>query len=129
MKGIEEFLRDNYYSDQVVYVRWVENYEKVVCRTCWKPILGDAFKYWGRELFFHLSCLNAPTIDKALMLHFSNWTHNLHDPLKFTEEVKNDGKGDAVCFGCQKPVSSPGYKCSTPQCNLLLHKSCFELPL
>ncbi|XP_059460249.1 uncharacterized protein LOC132189523 [Corylus avellana] len=128
MKGMEEFLRDNYYWNQDVYARWVENNEKVVCRMCRKPILGHAFKYMNREWFFHLPCLNAPTIDKAIMLHFGNRTHNPHDPLKFTEEVKNDGKEEVVCFGCQKAVLGPGYKCSTPQCNLLLHKSCFELP-
>jgi hypothetical protein len=44
--------------------------------------------------------------------------------------VKNDGKEDVnvVCFGCEKPVSGAGYKCSTSHCNLLLHKSCLDLP-
>ena len=80
-------------------------------------------------MYFHISCLNnVPTNHKALLLHFGY--SGRHDPFIFTEEVKNDDKEDVnvVCFGCEKPVSGAGYKCSTSHCNLLLHKSCLELP-
>ncbi|XP_062163726.1 uncharacterized protein LOC133870582 [Alnus glutinosa] len=123
---IERFLSWKYYGDADVYARWVSENEKVVCTTCLKPISGAAFKYMGRELFFHISCLNAPAKDKALMLHFNP---RGHDGMMFTEEVKNEGKEDVVCLGCEKPVFGPGYKCSTSsQCNLAIHQSCVELP-
>jgi hypothetical protein len=94
---------------------------KVVCMMCRKSISGVAFKHRYADCFFHLSCLNAPTNYKSLVFHFGSE----HDPLMiFTEELKNEGKDDVVCFGCNKPVllGTPGYKCSTSsQCNLLLH--------
>ncbi|XP_059460243.1 uncharacterized protein LOC132189518 [Corylus avellana] len=106
---------------------WVLENSNTVCRTCRKPILGAAFCYWPTVMYFHISCPNnVLTNHKALWLHFST-----HGPFIFTEEVKNDGKedvNDVVCFGCEKPVSGAGYKCSTSDCNLLLHKSCLELP-
>ena len=80
--------------------------KNVVCRTCQKPILLGA------------ACLNnAPTNHKALLLHFGYPT-------------RHGGKEDVnvVCFGCEKPASSAGYKCPTSRCNLLLHQSCLELP-
>ncbi|XP_059460178.1 uncharacterized protein LOC132189457 [Corylus avellana] len=105
-------------------VRKVRNYEIVDCVVCQKPIsAGPAFKRWGQDLYCHFSCLNAPTNYKALLFHFSFG----HDRLIFTEEVKSDGKEDVLCLGCEKPVLGPGYKCSTSNCNLLLHKSCVDL--
>jgi hypothetical protein len=127
---VEDLLEERYYDDAELYVTWVEEDWKLVCRTCWKPILsGAAFKFTGKNMYFHMLCLNnVPTNHKALLLHFGfPWRH---DPFISTEEVKNDGKKDVnvVCFGCEKPVSGAKYKCSTSQCNLLLHKSCLELP-
>jgi hypothetical protein len=74
------------YCNVEMSVIGVENYgdEKVVCRMCRKPILGPAFKYEVRNLFFHFSCLNEPTHYKALILHFIS----CHDRLMITEEVK-----------------------------------------
>ncbi|XP_059460241.1 uncharacterized protein LOC132189517 [Corylus avellana] len=132
MSIIQDFLGRRYFFDAELWATSVEKYEKVVCRTCRKPILGAAFYYWGRDMYFHISCLNVPTNHKALLLHFSPWLYDPHGPFIFTEEVKNDGKedvNDVVCFGCEKPVSGAGYKCSTSQCNLVFHKSCLELPL
>ncbi|XP_062163731.1 uncharacterized protein LOC133870587 [Alnus glutinosa] len=126
MDVIESFLFGKYYEDADVYAGWVDEDKKVVCTTCLKPISGAAFYYGGRELFFHISCLNAPAKDKDLMLHFGQ---KKHGGMMFTEEVKNEGKEDFVCFGCEKPVFGPGYKCSTSsQCNLALHQSCGDLP-
>jgi hypothetical protein len=78
---------------------------------------------WYKNLYCHFSCLNAPTNYKALLFHFGFG----HRRLIFTEEVKSDGKEDVLCLGCEKPVLGPGYKCSTSDCNLLLHQSCVEL--
>jgi hypothetical protein len=130
---IQEWLRRRYFNDAELYATMVEeDDENVVCRTCRKPILlGPAFKLAGRDMYFHISCLNnVPSNHKALLLHFGHPWHKPHDPFIFTEEVKNDGNEDfnVVCFGCEKPVSGAEYKCSTSQCNLLLHKSCLELP-
>ncbi|XP_059460235.1 uncharacterized protein LOC132189510 [Corylus avellana] len=129
MSIIEDLLRKGYYYDAEVYATWLGEGEEAVCRTCRKPILGATFTLESTdEMYFHISCLNnVPTNHKALLLHFGLRNH---DPFIFTEEVKNDGKEDVnlVCFGCEKPVSGAGYKCSTSDCNLLLHKSCLELP-
>ncbi|XP_059460275.1 uncharacterized protein LOC132189550 [Corylus avellana] len=124
---IEKLLRERYYWDAELYATNIDGDKKVDCRACRKPILGAAFTYWGRYMFFHISCFNAPTNHKALFLHFGR---RQHDPFIFTEEVKNDGKEDVnvVCFGCDKPVFGPRYKCSTSHCNLVLHQSCAELP-
>ncbi|XP_062163723.1 uncharacterized protein LOC133870579 [Alnus glutinosa] len=128
MEIIESFLRRKYYDDADVWARWVSEDKKAVCTTCQKPISGAAFCYEPRWLFFHISCLNAPAKDKALMLHFSDWPGIGHG-MMFTEEVKNEGKEDVVCLGCEKPVFGPGYKCSTSsQCNLIIHQSCYEPP-
>jgi hypothetical protein len=128
MQVIESFLEIKYYYRADVWARRVSEDAKVVCTTCLKPISGTAIFYWGRRLFFHISCLNAPAKDKALMLHFGDYGVR-HGGMMFTEEVKNEGKEDVVCLGCEKPVFGPGYKCSTSsQCNLALHQSCVELP-
>jgi hypothetical protein len=131
---VERFLQERYYWDAELWATWVEeDDEKVVCRTCRKPILvGPVFFYGPQDMYFHISCLNnVPTNHKALLLHFGHPRHNPHRRFIFTEEVKNDGKEDVnvVCFGCEKPISGAGYKCSTSHCNLLLHKSCLDLPL
>jgi hypothetical protein len=125
---VEEFLRERYCVDVKLFATQVIENENVVCRTCRKPILlGAVFHYRG--MYFHISCLNnVPTNHKALLFHFGFRTR--HGPFIFTEEVKNDCKEDVnvVCFGCEKPVSGAEYKCSTSHCNLLLHKSCLDLP-
>jgi hypothetical protein len=128
MEIIESFLETKYNWNADVFARWMSEDAKVVCTTCLKQISGAAFYYEGRELSFHISCLNAPAKDKALMLHFGEGRLR-HGRMMFTEEVKNEGKEDVVCLGCEKPVFGPGYKCSTSsQCNLALHQSCVELP-
>ncbi|KAG6640818.1 uncharacterized protein LOC122277554 isoform X1 [Carya illinoinensis] len=53
--------------------------------------------------------------------HFSH-----RHPLIFIEEVKNEGKKDIICSGCNEPILGPAYKCS--KCNFLLHQSCTQLP-
>ncbi|XP_059460182.1 uncharacterized protein LOC132189461 [Corylus avellana] len=112
------------YWGRYVRVRNVRNDGEVDCVACQKPIsAGPAFEHGDQDLYCHFSCLNAPTNYKALLFHFGLD----HDRLIFTEEVKSDGKEDVLCLGCEKPVLGPGYKCSTSNCNLLLHKSCVEL--
>jgi hypothetical protein len=54
--------------------------------------------------------------------HFSHKEH----PLIFVEDFQNDGEIEVVCFGCDKSICGPAYKCS--HCNFFLHKSCAELP-
>ncbi|XP_059460180.1 uncharacterized protein LOC132189459 [Corylus avellana] len=121
-QALEHFLRRVWYNS-ALEVSEVRNDDEVVCVVCQKPILGPAFEHQFKNLWCHLSCLNAPTNYKALLFHIGFE----HDRLIFTEEVKSDSKEDVVCLGCEKLVLGPGYKCSTSNCNLLLHQSCVEL--
>ena len=56
---------------------------------------------------------------------YSNNLDHKH-ALNFIEDLKIDGEEEAVCQVCEEPPSGSGYKCS--ECNVLCHKSCFDLP-
>jgi hypothetical protein len=48
--------------------------------------------------------------------------------LKFLEKLKNDGREEVICEGCEEPIESyPAFKCSA--CRFICHVSCFEVPV
>jgi hypothetical protein len=95
---------------------------QVVCWLCKELVLGhSACKCLECNFHQHKSCTK-PTKLKAK----NHWRERHH--LIFIEELDNNGNEEVVCLGCEKLAFGPVYKCSIPECNVLLHKSCAELP-
>jgi hypothetical protein len=117
MKGMEKFLRDNYYSDQAVYVRWVENYEKVVCRTCRKLILGDKLCDGCTGListsFYSCTQCNFFLHSKCVQLPKNKW-HPLHrHSLTLFSQQSIYVLGFFSCKACQCLSNGFSYRCGT----------------